>query len=113
MQNEEMEDLSGESFHLDGSKAEIRVRPTEAQLSFAPIDVFTYPNPVTDRLILSAPVGKVINKAGIYDMTGRVIIEQDNNTNEVHIDLSKVDLGIYLAKINVDGEEIVKKIVKK
>jgi hypothetical protein len=109
----QMEDLSGESFHLDGSKAEIRVRPTEAQLSFAPIDVFTYPNPVTDRLILSAPVGKVINKAGIYDMTGRVIIEQDNNTNEVHIDLSKVDLGIYLAKINVDGEEIVKKIVKK
>jgi hypothetical protein len=111
--NVEMEDLSGDFFDLNDGETEIRVRPTENKLSHTITEVFTYPNPVVDKLIISTKVGKVINKAVIYDLTGRILVEQNNNTNEIHIDLAKIDLGIYIAKINVDGEEIVKKVVKK
>ena len=70
-----------------------------------------YPNPANDILFINAEVE--INEVVIYDVYGR---QQDNKTTRqqdmISIDLSKLNAGIYIIKINSKEGNIVKRIVK-
>ena len=70
-----------------------------------------YPNPANDILFINAEVE--INEVTIYDVYGR---QQDNKTTRqqdmISIDLSKLNAGIYIIKINSKEGNIVKRIVK-
>ena len=69
-----------------------------------------YPNPVADNLnIVSDSFIKMIK---IFSNTGQVIIETDVNSNSFIIDMSKVENGIYLIKIETKEGVINKRIIK-
>ncbi|MBR0324099.1 MAG: T9SS type A sorting domain-containing protein, partial [Bacteroidales bacterium] len=71
-----------------------------------------YPNPVKDKLYIETDVE--IEDVVVYDVFGR---QQDNKTTQqqdnVTIDVSKLDAGVYFVKIKTAEGENVKRIVKR
>lgn len=72
-----------------------------------------YPNPVNDKLYIKAEIE--IEEVVVYDVFGR---QQDNKAtrqqeNEMTIDVSKLNGGVYFVKIKTDDIETVKRFVKK
>ena len=71
-----------------------------------------YPNPVNDMLYIKTDFE--IEDVVVYDVFGR---QQDNRTtrqqDNVTIDVSKLDAGVYFVKIKTAEGEIVKRIVKR
>ena len=71
-----------------------------------------YPNPVKDKLYIETDVE--IEDVVVYDVFGR---QQDNKTTQqqdnVTIDVSKLDAGVYFVKIKTAEGENVKRIIKR
>ncbi|MBO5958410.1 MAG: T9SS type A sorting domain-containing protein [Bacteroidales bacterium] len=71
-----------------------------------------YPNPVNDMLYIKTDFE--IEDVVVYDVFGR---QQDNRTtrqqDNVTIDVSKLDAGVYFVKMRTTEGEIVKRIVKR
>jgi hypothetical protein len=108
-----MEDLAGESFWLDNSKVNIRVNQSNP-IDNAPVEVFSYPNPSIDKVIIASSISKTIHSVSLQDITGKTILQHEGNgTNEVILDISKQNRGIYLAKIIIDGVVHLQKIIKR
>lgn len=72
-------------------------------------NIILFPNPVKDQLNIQG-----INQPltfEIYDLTGRMHLEETNIQSNV-IDVSSLQNGIYFIKISIDNESVVRKIVK-
>ena len=67
-----------------------------------------YPNPVQNTLHLQS--SSTIEQVSIYDISGRMLQQIANPSQEVNI--SHLANGIYLVKVKTAGGEVVKKIVK-
>nr|WP_262496652.1 T9SS type A sorting domain-containing protein [Nonlabens ulvanivorans] len=48
----------------------------------------------------------------MYDMAGRFITSQEINSTRTQIDLSHWSSGMYLIKVTIDHQTIVKQIIK-
>ena len=70
-----------------------------------------YPNPVKDILNISNE--KTIEKAEIFDLTGKTFIQKAINSNQTEIDMSRLPAGIYLVKIQSEGKTQTQKVIKK
>ena len=74
-------------------------------------DLTIYPNPVSDVMTIEFKSGIKPNSIVIYDLYGKKISSYEQKST---VDLSGLAGGIYLVKIsNVNGENLVRKIVKK
>jgi len=71
-------------------------------------DLFIHPNPVYDLLLITSPME--VAQAAIYDLGGRLIDEPEVVENQ--IDVSFLSSGVYLLKVEVEGNIITKKIIK-
>lgn len=74
-------------------------------------DIFIYPNPTSDRLYFDMPNNIAVEKIEIYDAIGKRVLSSQVNNNSV--DVFNLTSGIYFVKINVEGSQITKKIIKK
>ena len=70
-----------------------------------------YPQPLNDELNVSVE-GKTIRNVSITAMTGVTVISQDANSNEVSLNVSSLDSGIYIIVIQTDQGKYTYKIVK-
>lgn len=61
-----------------------------------------YPNPVVDILSIEMNKKSRFNSIQIFNLIGQKIIEKEYLTNEVKLDLSNFEKGIYILKINGD-----------
>ncbi|MFD2565328.1 cellulase family glycosylhydrolase [Aquimarina rubra] len=79
------------------------------------IEIKAYPNPVTDRLIVKSQ--EVLNGARVdlVDVTGRIIrtTSVSSKRNEVEINTSDLNSGLYFIKIHHNKVTTTKRIVKK
>ena len=71
-----------------------------------------YPNPVNDRLYIKAEVE--IEEVVVYDIYGR---QQVNKTtrqqdNEMTVDVSELNSGIYFVRIKTVDEVVTKRFIK-
>ena len=71
-------------------------------------DVKLYPNPVTNGIVT---FDKTIEAITIYDFTGKLLMKQQQNTNT--LDVSTLAPGTYLLKLEVNNEQVFKKIVRR
>ncbi|MBK3516479.1 S8 family serine peptidase [Carboxylicivirga marina] len=63
-----------------------------------------YPNPFNEMLYVDSQRGEHVVLT-IYDVTGRLMLQEQINGNGLHsINTSALDNGIYLLKLNIDGE---------
>ena len=70
-----------------------------------------YPNPAHDRLFIEAE--SEINDVVIYDIYGRrQVTETPSHQDNASVDLSRLNAGIYIVKINTEKGNIVKQIIK-
>ena len=74
-------------------------------------NILVYPNPVTDFLEISA--GYEIESVSLLDLTGRIIISEDQVDSEVYqIDMRSFNPGIYFVRIKMARGIITCKIIK-
>jgi hypothetical protein len=69
-----------------------------------------YPNPVKDKLYIRYNDSQ-LDALEIFDISGRLIVKEENFT-EKSIDVSKLEKGIYLLHVTVNGKLSVHKFIK-
>lgn len=75
-------------------------------------EVNIYPNPTNGILNISLVNISNVNYE-LYALDGRLILNNEfKNVNEIKIDLSNNESGVYFLKLNINGEIISKKIIK-
>lgn len=72
-------------------------------------EIKLYPNPVQD--VLNVQSIEPINSARLYDLLGAQVLEIDDVGNQ--IDLQSLDSGIYLLQLEIVGQVITRKVVKR
>lgn len=77
---------------------------------FENASVVMTPNPVKDHLSISAD--DVITSIQMYDVQGRLITTQLNNSNTFNLDMNQQSLGIYFVKVITEKGVKVEKIIK-
>lgn len=70
-----------------------------------------YPNPATSLLYIQSLNNSILDKVCIFDLTGKKILEQTKNTNQ--IDVSNFIKGMYLIEIFSGEDKIVNKLILK
>ena len=74
-----------------------------------------FPNPFSDNISISINA-EIQNQllVSIYDLSGKLILEKTfpNKINELNLNLSGLENGIYLCNVKFDGRIVSRKIVK-
>ena len=69
------------------------------------------PNPVKDVITINSPVG--FDSVKVFNQLGQLVIESNSNLiNNNRLDLSALNPGMYLVKINADNKSKTVKIIK-
>lgn len=69
-----------------------------------------YPNPAKDVIMLYNESDFIIESVKVYDVLGKLVLEQSNPSNQ--IDISSLDSGLLLVQIETDKGIVTKKVVK-
>ena len=73
-----------------------------------------YPNPASDKLVITADAPSQVKELSIIDLTGRVIVTQSNSCascTNFTVDVSTFNAGIYFIQVKTaNGELITRKI---
>ncbi len=70
-----------------------------------------YPNPVSNELTLESSTEEIIN-VNLFDATGKLVFESENNNFKNSINLQQLNLGIYFIIIQTKNQVYSTKIVK-
>lgn len=62
-----------------------------------------YPNPVTNILTLNN--ANIINRVEVYNMVGQKILTDDFSTAEVQLDISSLEIGIYIIRLKSQEQQ--------
>lgn len=71
-----------------------------------------FPNPASNELFINFREGLDGAKTAIYDLAGREVLNTVLNTNNT-INVSMLSAGVYILKIDFEGNQIQRKFVKK
>jgi len=74
-------------------------------------NINVYPNPVENILTIKNNSSAIIEKISIYDITGKLIYQNETPTSSVY--LHNLKFGIHLMKIETNRGTILKTILKK
>lgn len=74
-------------------------------------EVKVFPNPANDNWTIRS--NQQINNIQIYDMLGKLVTDMDVQNNEVRIDASTLNTGLYFARIDAVNGKASVKLVKK
>ena len=102
------------SLITNGPIRPVTIKETGKELSPDLMDEFmVYPNPANDVLYISSAEeeGEDI-EIMIYDVRGQMVQKVSLIAGNEEIDISNLDKGVYLIKIQVDDEVFTKKIIK-
>ena len=69
-----------------------------------------YPNPVYNKLLITT--NEKIEAVSIYTITGVMVYNEQCTMNNVQLNVTNLNSGIYFVKINTKDGEIVKRFVK-
>lgn len=69
-----------------------------------------FPNPVRNILIIDSSSQYTINKIKVFDVLGRLVLQESNPINQ--IDISNLSTGLLFVKIETDKGSFVKKVIK-
>ncbi|WP_162200431.1 DUF7619 domain-containing protein [Kordia jejudonensis] len=81
---------------------------TEAVRFQAAIQI--YPNPTKDAVYISA--NKQIKSIELYDIQGRILTQENYNSNTIHFNMSTETVGVYFLKIKTEKGVQTQKIIK-
>jgi len=74
--------------------------------------LFGYPNPTADRIMITNPLENGENALlEVFDMNGKRIMKKNisGNETEIILDVSNLNNGTYIYKINGEANKFIKK----
>ncbi len=74
--------------------------------------VSVFPNPVADVANISIPTIIGVANIRVFDMYGKMIMQQTTSKMNTQLNLMKLPSGIYMVKVMNDGKESTMKLVK-
>ncbi len=80
------------------------------QLSAETINIF--PDPTDDNIIIQLPVGYSEGSVQLINGTGQILAEQQVNNTVTSLDLRKLPAGMYIIKLQFDGQVVYKRVFK-
>ena len=86
----------------------------EASLSndnISSISTSVYPNPVVNELHISIPDNMSFNYS-IFNITGELMFRGSSDTNETSIDVSRLNKGVYMLKLDSGNSTFASKFIK-
>lgn len=99
---------------INGIESSDRLAVTVAMVMGLEEQAFTslkyYPNPVND--VLTITNSSDIETLTVINMLGQIIISKQINSNNVQLDLSSLNNGVYFVKIVSEGKNKTLKIIK-
>lgn len=69
-----------------------------------------FPNPANDFINIKS--NTEINNIQIFDVSGRLVIDENNNSDSVTLDIKHLSKGLILMKIKTENEILIKKFIK-
>ena len=96
---------------LDGSIESTLSTPVFNQ----PDNIKVFPNPVNDLLTIEIGQFTAAEKVFIelYDIRGKKVLQQQNNSKSISLDMSQLTKGTYLLRLTQKGESFTQKVIKK
>ena len=79
--------------------------------SFEASNVKMYPNPATNVLNIESVSN--IEKVSVYNVLGQQVLSKISNNKLVNLDVSNLEVGIYVVKTTIDGNASSSKFIKK
>jgi len=76
-------------------------------------DVAVYPNPAVNSVFIKIPTGNNTGKIQLMNNVGQVISEKSINGTNCELSTADLAAGIYIVRIQLNGQVLYKKIVKK
>ncbi len=70
-----------------------------------------YPNPVNDVLFIEN--GNNIEEVSIYTITGVMVYNEQCVSNNVQVNVSELEGGVYIIKVRTENNEVINRFVKK
>ena len=76
-------------------------------------NISIYPNPTTHLLTIS-----IANKnlksvtLNLYDMMGQLMVEKRMDNGQLEMDIRDIEQGVYFLEVLMDGQKVVRKVVK-
>ncbi|MFD2602112.1 Ig-like domain-containing protein, partial [Flavobacterium suzhouense] len=70
-----------------------------------------FPNPVTDRLQIISD--EYLTAVKVFSLTGQLVIDKQTDTQNAIIDMSNLESGVYILKLNFGDVEKTVRIVRK
>lgn len=74
-------------------------------------EISVYPNPIIDNVNFNST--SIIQKISIYELSGKIISELNSNSDKVEMNLSQLNAGVYIAKIETSKRIQTLKLIKK
>lgn len=81
------------------------------QLLMVTNDHIVYPNPASNELNITS--SSEINNIELFELNGRKINEFNVNNNNISIDISNLNTGMYILHITSGSQKFIKRILKK
>ncbi len=78
--------------------------------SFETSNIKMYPNPATTNFTIEAQ--EAVEKVAVYNMLGQEVIAQNTNSQQVTIDISTLQVGVYVVKATINGAVSTSRIIK-
>ena len=75
-------------------------------------NITVFPNPVMDKVTVRIKDLEGSAAIRVFDMYGRMVMQQSSSQPLTQLDVSKLSSGIYLIKVMNGGKESTMKIVK-
>jgi photosystem II stability/assembly factor-like uncharacterized protein len=76
------------------------------------IDFTIYPNPTSQLLNISLDTEEIFNDIQIFDLQGKLIINQSMTSNNAQVDVNHLQEGTYTVRIIGDKETLSKQFIK-
>ena len=73
------------------------------------VDAKLYPNPTTGQLSIEA---EGMTEVGVYDLLGQCLMQMSTNEGKATVDMSQLQNGIYIVKMNTVKGTAVRRVVK-
>jgi hypothetical protein len=74
--------------------------------------ISVFPNPVHDNIIVQVDGISGVADIRLFDMYGKMVIQQRSGSQKPRLDMSKLPAGVYLIKIKDNKKESSVKVIK-
>ncbi|MGR7811788.1 LamG-like jellyroll fold domain-containing protein [Lacinutrix undariae] len=74
-------------------------------------NVKIFPNPTHNTVSIALPNAED-TKISVYDLNGRLLLQQSHTSAQININLATYAVGVYLLKVETNNSEVIKRVIK-